>query len=148
MNIEINFHETLLTRYKIGSGPLLFEITWNHDKIVYPMNNWSDFGKVILGWWVTAVSEIINGNDESEFYFMDGPYSISARYNREINLLYLSPKGIDSTWTISLNELIEQLINAFEKVSSELAQRGIGTQDQEYCKQCISALKEYLCTIR
>lgn len=147
MQITVNFDEALLIRYKAGFEPLLFEITWNNDEIVYPMKNWSDFGKVILGFWVVTISEIIDGSDEVEFYFMDGPYFISAKYNREINLLYLSPKGINSTWTVSLNDLIKQLISAFEEVNSGLVQRNIGVKDQGYCKQCILALKAYLHTL-
>lgn len=70
------------------------------------MENWSDFGDVILSWWVTTVVQLIEGADESEFLFMDGPYSVQAKYNRQTGIVELIPKESDTVWKMPIVELI------------------------------------------
>jgi hypothetical protein len=45
---------------------------------VFPDRGWSDFVVVILGWWLEALSRLIDDNRVAELEFMDGPYAMRA----------------------------------------------------------------------
>lgn len=141
MNIKVKFDERLLSKFIEGSSPLLFEITWEHDRIEYPMKNWSDFGLVILGWWIGIVIKLFKGEERGEFLFMDGPYSVTAKYDREIGELELSPKGLDVIWKVQYVDFVKMLIDAVKQVDGELAKRGIGKKERQAIEKYSAILK-------
>jgi hypothetical protein len=141
MNIKVNFDDSLLSRFIEGSSPLLFEITWEHDRVEYPMKNWSDFGLVVLGWWIAIALKFFKGDDRGEFLFMDGPYSVTAKYNRETGELELSPKGLDVIWKVQYIDFVKMLIDAVQRVDGELAKRGIGEKERLVIEKYSAILK-------
>ena len=78
MHIDISFNDELLQRYAARQAPLLFSISIADANSHYPEEAWMDFGCVILGWWITACLNLINGSKEETMRFMDGPYALIA----------------------------------------------------------------------
>jgi hypothetical protein len=73
MHIHLGFDQSKLQRYAQSRSPLVFEVAWEHNEVFYPAPNWSDFGVVILTWWLRAAVDLFEGAESSEFLFMDGP---------------------------------------------------------------------------
>lgn len=144
MEIKVEFDNQKLVRFINGEGPLLFEVSWENNGIYYPMKHWLDFGNVILGWWFATTVELLEGADDGEFSFMDGPYSLQAKYNRQTGIVELSPETSDFTWYLTITDLVKELIQALDKACEELTKRGIGQKEQASLKQCSRTLKEYL----
>jgi hypothetical protein len=144
MEIRIEFDEQELVRFVDGKGPLLFEVSWENNGIYYPMKHWSDFGNVILGWWFVTTVELLKGANEGDFSFMDGPYSLKAKYNRQTGIVELLPEKRDFVWNIPIIDLVKKLIQALDKTCEELAKRGIGQKEQASLTQCSTILKNYL----
>ena len=141
MNIKVEFDDRLLSRFIEGNSPLLFEITWEYDRVEYPMKNWSDFGLVTLGWWIAIALKFFKGEDRGEFLFMDGPYSVTAKYNRETGELELSPKGLDAIWYVQYIDFVKALINALKRVDEEVGKREIGEKERQVIEKYSAILK-------
>jgi hypothetical protein len=141
MNIKVEFDDSLLPRFIEGSSPLLFEITWEYDRVEYPMKNWSDFGLVVLGWWIAIALKFFKGEDRGEFLFMDGPYSVTAKYDRDTGELELSPKGLDVIWKVQYIDFVKALIDAVKRVDEELLKRGIGEKERRVIEKYSAILK-------
>lgn len=56
----------------------IFPIYWEHAGEIYPDKNWFDFSIIILGWWTGRLREIMEGAENVDLMFMDGPYWLSA----------------------------------------------------------------------
>ncbi|PSB13957.1 hypothetical protein C7B69_19625 [filamentous cyanobacterium Phorm 46] len=141
MNIKVKFDDDLLPRFIEGTSPLLFKITWECDRVEYPMKNWSDFGLVVLGWWIAIALKMFKGDDRGEFLFMDGPYSVAAKYDRETGELELSPKGLDVIWKMQYIDFVKALIDAVQRVDEELVTRGIGEKERQVIEKYSAILK-------
>ena len=141
MNINVEFDDRLLPRFIEGTSPLLFKITWECDRVEYPMKNWSDFGLVVLGWWIAIALKMFKGDDGGEFLFMDGPYSVAAKYDRETGELELSPKGLDVIWKVQYIDFVKALIDAVQRVDEELVKRGIGEKERQVIEKYSAILK-------
>ncbi len=141
MNIKVEFDSRLLPRFIEGTSPLLFEITWEYDRVEYPMKNWSDFGLVVLGWWIAIALKLFKGEDRGEFLFMDGPYSVTAKYYRETGEIELSPKGLDVIWKVQYIDFVKALMDAVKRVDEELVKRGIGEKERQVIEKYSAILK-------
>lgn len=113
MKIKVEFDDSQLVKYREGQGQLLFEVTMQEGSNEYPMSHWSDFGYVVLGWWRGTVIRLLEGDNEGEFDFMDGPYCVKAKYDRDTGKVQLIPldesaqeEGI--IWTTTITELTMQ----------------------------------------
>ncbi len=144
MNIRIKIDER---DFPVDNGireNLMFEISWEHDGIYYPTKNWVDFGCIVLGWWVSTIIKLLRGDDEGNFAFMDGPYAIAVKINRESMELELMPKGINVAWKVHLTELIEVMIQAISVVYKEFVLREVQEEDKIILKKYSDILKDYL----
>ena len=144
MEIRVEFDNQELVRFINGKGPLLFEVSWENNGTYYPMKHWSDFGNVILGWWFATTVELLEGADEGKFLFMDGPYSVKAKYNRQTGIVELIPKGRDAVWKMPIVELLKKLLQAIDKTFEELSRRGIGEEKQAALAENSAVLRRYL----
>jgi hypothetical protein len=152
VEIKVAFNDSQLARYRAGKGQLLFEVTMQDGSTEYPMPHWSDFGYVVLGWWHNAIIQLIEGEKESEFDFMDGPYCVKARHNKkngEVQLIPLDESAQEEgiIWTTTITELTTQLIQALDKACQELKRRQLGEREQGFMKEAILSLKSYLARI-
>lgn len=142
MRIYTGFDESQLTKYIKKTKPTVFYITWEHDGTYYPDKKWDDFGEVILGWWLNAALRLARGTDEDEFVFMDGPFFIKARYDRETDIVELAPDGLDVVWKIPFKELTAEIIRAARQTTVELKRNGI--PEKELLGKKIEVLQEIL----
>jgi hypothetical protein len=99
-------------------GKYFFEIFFEYNGEFYPKEHWTDFGCIVLGWWVTTIIKIFRGElDECNFSFMDGPYSLSVRLDKDAQILFLQPGNTNKIWTVDFIEFVEQLILAVRSIS-------------------------------
>jgi hypothetical protein len=131
MEIQLGFHHDELRQRIQRGAPLVFEIAWEHDGVVYPAPHWTDFGAVIMVWWLRVVVELFEGTDTSEFLFMDGPYALEARYQPATGLVELAPRGRNWVWRIPLSIVARELVRAANTVSEELLSAGVGEADRQ-----------------
>ncbi len=140
MKIQVGFNEEWLQHDAKRGASLVFYIAWEHEGYYYPDQKWSDFGEVILGWWTTVILEFVEGTDEDEFEFMDGPFSLKAKYDRQNGLVELRPKKTDLVWVVPFKELTDQIRLAARVVSEELDRLKI--KQRENLEKCIELLEE------
>ena len=136
MRIVLRFDDQMLDSSVKRTSPLIFTISWEHEGTYYPMKNWSDFGVVILDWWIAATIRLLQGSRTEKFEFMDGPYSINAIYHRQSRMVELLPDTsqaswiTSSKWNVSSNELVEELLRAANTVRTKLMQGEYGEKEQ------------------
>jgi hypothetical protein len=133
MNLEVKIVPELMGKYIKNGGELLFEIAWENQGLYYPMISWSDFGVVILGWWVNGVSSVIkNKENVFELSFMDGPYSLKMEIDWLTQQVIMSSEDERFHAKSSITEVKQQLLNAIKLIDLELSTHNILTNDREY----------------
>jgi hypothetical protein len=108
---------------------LHFEISWNFDGLYYPTEHWKDFGCVIIGWWINTIFQVMEGNYEGSFSFMDGPYTILFNYCPTEENFILRPKGIDLVFEVNIAEIIRELIDTINSVHQQLTLNGFENKE-------------------
>lgn len=145
MKIHINFDDPDFVSLNESKNYAVFQICWEEDGIFYPDKIWDDFGLTILGFWISTIQDLLNGEKESEFVFMDGPYSILIKYKPTTKEVKLFPKGLETVWKSNIVIIIEELIAALDKVNAELKNRQVFHEYQNSIrKKGIKILKECL----
>lgn len=77
MELVVKLDESIIEKYRDRSGPICFDIYWVHEDEAYPSMLWSDFGVVLLGWWINDFCRLESGTSSCvKFLFMDGPYCL------------------------------------------------------------------------
>lgn len=127
---------------------LIFTIFWQHNEISYPSKDWEDFGCVVIGWWVSTVIQFLAGENEGEFSFMDGPYSISAKYNQDSEALVLFPEQTNSVWEIQLRIIINALISTVNYIYKKFSDNNVHEEDLLIFKQYLEALEDCLLQLK
>ena len=146
MNIKVKIDKYFMAKAKVRQeeSPIVFYMCWEHEGLSYPMDVWSDFGIVILGWWTRVIRELLEGAGTSDFVFMDGPYLIKARYNSETGMVELAPKGLDITWQVLLTDIVKELIDATDTIYRELTKMQIREKDRIRLEKYLVILRGYL----
>lgn len=78
------------TTFSIKASPSSFEkrrsitgdVWLQLDDVAFPLERWSDFPVVIVGWWLQGVEQVLSGRSKRcKCFFMDGPhwFEISVR---------------------------------------------------------------------
>jgi hypothetical protein len=148
MQIKVQTDQLQTELVNEDASTLLLEIVWEFDGLYYPEKNWTDFACVIIGWWVSTVVKIMDGEDKVNFAFMDGPYSIEARYNREARELEMMPRGIFSVKKVGIRELIEALSQAVDAVYRKFVELGIQERERIFFKRYFEILEGYLSSLQ
>jgi hypothetical protein len=130
MDIVVSFEDQSIVSDSRRGAPLVFGIAWEHEGTYYPSRDWQDFGAVIMVWWLAAASRLATEADEEDFLFMDGPYLIKARYDRQRGVVHLSPDGEHVTWRVHVHELAESLIRGTDAICERLAGLQLGEDDR------------------
>ena len=126
MKLCVDFDDALIERYVRRGGNPLFTIYWKQGGAAYPEEQWLDFGSVIIGWWLIAAKSLLDGAEEAEFPFMDGPYRMKA--HRLGNMVHFSADKEVWMWRTPISTFMAELLNAADTVQQKLAVLG---SDQE-----------------
>ena len=127
---------------------LTFIIFWEHEGLFYPSEDWDDFGLTIIGWWVGTIMRFIAGENEGEFCFMDGPYSILATYDQASEELELFPERTNIVWKIKLSAIIEALISTVNYIYNFLWDRNVADEELLWFKKCLQILNDSLLPLK
>ncbi len=93
-----------------------------------------------MGWWVTALRRLAGGAEHERFLFMDGPFAVDARYDREMDEVQLAPQGESFTWQVRLGELAAALRDAAEAMAAGLAGAGVSGPAAEQMREAAHLL--------
>lgn len=119
MEIHVSSEDMEIAEYLARGSPPVFWIFWTIDGESYPDARWTDFGTVILNWWVQACEQLGDGAMFGTFMFMDGPHQIAAMRIKD-GKIALRPNGAYDDghveWTVTLSDLVDALSGAIVKV--------------------------------
>ncbi len=136
----------LLQEYERRNSPLFFGISLHQNNQFYPSEDWTDFGAVILNWWILALIHLLGRGRCQKFLFMDGPYEVEVRHRRSTKMMELRPQGLSLVWEVPPSELAEAVAHAAGTVVQKLAKVETGKQEREGLEQAISELREAMKT--
>lgn len=142
MEIQVQIDEELI-RHDLSRGAQPhFEIYWWHADTAYPAPDWTDFGVVIMGWWVLAAQRLLRGSSEERFLFMDGPYELKAK-RRDGQILVIG-RDPDVEWEISMKALGDALLRAADIIGREFRRLELDTPELGGLQREARALKTSL----
>jgi hypothetical protein len=118
MNIKICVSEQILSLNHFDDK-IIFGIFWEHEGVFYPSDCWTDYGYIIIGWWVSTIIRFSNQQLEGNFSFMDGPYSILAKHNIITGEIELHPKNTDVFWQVNILDIIESLHDSINLIQAK-----------------------------
>lgn len=79
MKLILQFDDKLIREYDNRNSSPVFGIYWEHYGKFYPQEGWTDFGTVIVGWWLQALQRLLDGAKSQKLVFMDGPYELTVQ---------------------------------------------------------------------
>lgn len=114
------------------SGNIIGEIYFSFDGGYFPGYCWSDFIVPILDWWLQAVSnfKMPISNITREFIFMDGPYLVRGRKNKDESIDFsfiekrLKGEYVLNTASCSIKGFESSLITASKRLVNALRRQG------------------------
>lgn len=109
--------ETVRSYSQRGSSPA-FVIYWEHEGTVFPDRYWSERGLVLLSWWLSVATSLVNGGGEAAFQFMEADIALIAIARGSD--VHITTRAYDVDWHVSLTELSEALIDAAFAVSERM----------------------------
>lgn len=115
-----------------NSGNIIGEIYFSFDGGYFPGYCWSDFIVPILDWWLQAVSnfKMPISNITREFIFMDGPYLVRGKKNKEGNIDFSfiekrhNGEYVLNTASCSIKGFESSLISASKRLVNALKRHG------------------------
>jgi hypothetical protein len=136
--MRIVFDPNALHQSKKGSvtGVVYFDFGANRQ---FPVAGWDDFVVVVANWWIAALRQIVEGQITAEFYFMDGPYRITA-VSQEASLLLRciedrSDAGEVYTVAVEMRDLERELITFARAVLSACEKAAIESTDLDLLRR-------------
>jgi hypothetical protein len=130
--VRIFFDPNTLHQSKTGSvtGVVYFEFSPDQQ---FPGVGWNDFVVVVANWWMAAMEELIEGQAEVHFRFMDGPYWITAISKGTFLRFHCN----EDTWgadrscevVVQIDDLKRELLTFARNVSAACKRAGIESSD-------------------
>lgn len=128
MRLVLDFDDETLRRYDARGAPLLFYVAVEHDGVYFPDRQWLDFGCVVLGWWTMAILRLLEGSEEEDLCFMDGPYTLRAR-RLDAMVTVRSVEGPPFAATTTLPRLRKELASSANAALRHVAALGLRGDD-------------------
>jgi hypothetical protein len=144
MKVIIKLDDISFAGAKKPLRKVLFPIFWEHEGNYYPSDDWMDFGCVIIGWWVNTLVQLLQGSNEEKFSFMDGPYSLNAKFNQPTGIVNLYPEGTDKTWSIDIIEILKSLSQSIDLICEKFEEEGLNEHDKEVFKKYSAIIQNHL----
>lgn len=97
------------------------EIYIELDNFAFPDKNWTDFGRVIVPWWLDAIRKLLLNEKEVLCSFMDGPYRFSIKNFNENgwHIQFLEEREetrVCAEGKVSADEVTNEVLSAFKKI--------------------------------
>ncbi len=105
--------------------PLVFGLYWEHAGSFYPGEHWTDFGELVIGWWLEQALALTGNATVVRLRFMEGPYELVGRYDRARAWVRFCARELRAEWDVPVVTFIEQLILGAQTVIAEFARLGI-----------------------
>jgi hypothetical protein len=141
MELIIQLSETLDKETMDRNRNLQLTIYWRFPDFDYPMNGWTDFGVVLLGWWVQAIVSLRQGSQETDLLFMDGPYSVHINKKAIGGEISLIPKGYNVEIASTILDITNILIKSSNSIYLQLLQEDMLSQERESVQKYIQLLR-------
>jgi hypothetical protein len=125
MKIFTGFDDAVLAQYEHRGSSAYFKIYCQEGGKCYPSKLWMDFGTVILGWWIVAVTKLAHGESPQELRFMDGPYCLTLELSKDGCALMCSNTKDSIYWEIDFLSFVSELKLAAHKVIRHLSNVGV-----------------------
>jgi hypothetical protein len=113
----------------------------------FPETEWSDFVIVILGWWLEAVTRLLDDGTGVLLRFMDGPLGVMLEPTSQVDRWRATARRNDVPYPdlpegmeISRLELIASLREAARTVLDECNRRGVESPDIQELATGLGAL--------
>ncbi len=115
-NFRVNFYPESY-RNNNDFGEIYLEL----DNFAFPDKNWTDFGRVIVPWWLDAIRKLCLNEKEVLCSFMDGPYRFSIKkFNENIwQIQFLEEREetrVCAEGKVSADEVTNEVLSAFQKI--------------------------------
>ncbi len=94
------------------------------DDYIFPDKNWTDFGRIIIGWWLDAVCKLaLDNQTKAVCSFMDGPYRFSlTKIKKDIwKVQFFEERGevkIFAEGEVDASQVINEMLTAFQKIEN------------------------------
>ena len=129
MNVLIHADPATLRNYEDRGGSLYLAIALEHNGAFYPDQCWTDFGGVILDWWMCAIKKLKLGSKSEDLVFMDGPYRMRVEYDAITSLVSLRPIDGKFVWVCTLEELAVAVATAAKALQHILDRENVGRKE-------------------
>jgi hypothetical protein len=112
------------------TGVVYFEFSPDQQ---FPVVGWNDFVVVVANWWRAALEELIEGQAEVDFRFMDGPYWITAVFQGAFLRFHCTEgrrgAGLQYEVVVQVDDLKRELLTFAWSVSVACKRAGIESAD-------------------
>lgn len=144
MKIIVQFefeYEELKRRHREGRKPVFGLFLRFRDGTSYPDETFTDFGCVVLGWWLVDILKLQKGARSGQLTFMDGPYAVDLEEQKGLYVANIV-EGKAAVDDISLNALIEQWCGAAEAVATYFDRYCLFQTEAEILRKGIEMLRK------
>jgi hypothetical protein len=144
INISIVFDDDILfDRERRGSSAFFYiEVLLNGRS--FPSPGWMDFGDVILGWWIMACVQLFEGERETTFSFMDGPFRLRLVKQPDDRELIYYTQDEDLLGVTSIDSAARAVRDAACRVIEHFAALGVQETGQKNLSIGVEKLDQYL----
>lgn len=132
-----------LSGNRLITGIIYFEF----GTFQFPESSWNDMIVVIVGWWLSALTSLVNGNaSEACLRFMEGPYWISIRRDAADRwtarcIEERSSERVQFERHCSVPDLLKSMLSAAVRVHEICIQRGWQSKELEELERQITAAR-------
>lgn len=139
MDLEIRIDDEQLRECAAKGRSAILEVFWRVDEICYPCEHWSDFGAVILGWWLVEVTSLLETGNRAVLSFMEGPYALQVE--RSGDKLVVRPSETDYVWESDLTGFLDEISREARRVTNRLARLAISEVERAGLERGVERLE-------
>jgi hypothetical protein len=134
--------EELRARAARGQN-LIFAIYWEHDGSYFPADHWTDFGEIVLGWWLEEATRLLSNGATIRLHVMEGPYVLAGPFDRASGRVRFRARELGLAWDVSAVDFVDELISGTRLVIARLA--GLGISSALWVPAELRAIHRRLC---
>ncbi|TSE03148.1 hypothetical protein [Aquimarina algiphila] len=108
-------------------------VYFKENDFVFPDKSWNDFVVVTTGWWCSNILKLLNNESICEdLSFMDGPYTLRAKYVEEgvFELVCIEQDDIVlEVFKVAINEFVTDFLKKVNSLIRQLQVMKIKNED-------------------